>query len=257
MMRIRNGKLVSAEQTCACDKDLASPQEAVLLKDIRFSWPDQTRETLHIPYFAVPRGGQVFISGPSGSGKSTLLSLIGGILAPASGSVIIGGTCVNRLTGAKRDAFRGDCIGFIFQQFNLVPYLSIMDNVLIPCHLSATRRARASERDKSPEKAAVLLLERLGITQDLWARQVTKLSVGQQQRVAAARALIGSPPLLIADEPTSALDADRRADFLRLLRRECGRVQSSLLFVSHDQGLAQDFHTQVRITELNLSGSEA
>ena len=106
--------------------------EAVLLRDVIFSWPGQTRETLRIPHFSVPCGSQVFISGPSGSGKSTLLSLIGGILTPTAGSVIVGGTCVNTLTGARRDAFRGDHIGFIFQQFNLVPYLSIMDNVLIP-----------------------------------------------------------------------------------------------------------------------------
>jgi len=230
---------------------------AVLLKDVLFSWPGQVRESLRISHFAVSRGRRVFISGPSGSGKSTLLSIISGILTPTSGSVFVDGTCVNMLTGARRDAFRGDCIGFIFQQFNLVPYLSIMDNVLIPCHLSATRRARAVEKDGSPEKAAVSLLERLDITPDLWGRQVTKLSVGQQQRVAAARALIGSPPLLIADEPTSSLDAERRADFLRLLITECDRVLASLLFVSHDQSLAHTFHTHVKLTELNTQGAGA
>jgi len=231
-------------------------QDAVLLTDVHFSWPGQTRETLRIPHFAIPRGKQVFISGPSGCGKSTLLSLIGGILIPASGSVMVGGTCVNKLAGARRDAFRGDSIGFIFQQFNLVPYLSITDNVLIPCRLSAVRRARAIETDGSPEKAAASLLERLDIAPDFWGRQVTKLSVGQQQRVAAARALIGSPPLLIADEPTSSLDADRRADFLRLLTTECERAQASLLFVSHDQSLARQFHTQVQFMDLNTVGGE-
>ena len=241
----------------SCGSALAQPPEAVLLRDIHFSWPGQTRETLHIPHFAVPCGGQVFISGPSGSGKSTLLSLVGGILIPASGSVIIGGTCLNALNGAQRDALRGDRIGFIFQQFNLVPYLSIMDNVLIPCRLSAIRRNRAAERDGSPEQAAASLLERLDITPDVWGRQATRLSVGQQQRVAAARALIGSPPLLIADEPTSALDAEHREDFLRLLKRECKRVQSSLLFVSHDQNLGQGFHSQVRLADLHPPGEEA
>jgi len=231
-------------------------QDAALLKDVLFSWPGQKRETLRIPFFAAPRGRQVFISGPSGSGKSTLLSLIGGILTPTSGSVIVGGTCVNMLSGARRDAFRGDSIGFIFQQFNLVPYLSILDNVLIPCRLSAARGARAAKNDGSPEKAAASLLERLDIAPDLWSRQATRLSVGQQQRVAAARALIGNPPLIIADEPTSALDTDHRADFLRLLTRECERTQASLLFVSHDQSLAQGFHTQMRLTELNMSGAE-
>ena len=224
--------------------------EAVSLKDVRFTWPGQARETLRIPFFAVPRGGQVFLSGPSGSGKSTLLSLIGGILTPSEGSILVDGTCVSALTGARRDAFRGDRIGFIFQQFNLVPYLSIMDNVLIPCRLSAARRAGAVERDGSPEKSAAALLERLDIGPELWSRRVMRLSVGQQQRVAAARALVGGPPLLIADEPTSALDADRRADFLLLLKRECERAQSSLLFVSHDQSLAREFPARMTLAEL-------
>ena len=231
-------------------------QDAVLLRDVLFSWPGQAQATLRIPCFAAPRGGQVFLSGPSGSGKSTLLSLIGGILTPAAGSVIVCGTCVNKLPGARRDTFRGDHIGFIFQQFNLVPYLSIMDNVLIPCRFSATRRARAAESGGSPEEAASSLLERLDIPPDLWGRQAARLSVGQQQRVAAARALIGSPPLLIADEPTSALDADLREDFLRLLMRECERAQASLLFVSHDHSLARGFHTQVRLTDLHSAGAE-
>ena len=228
----------------------------ILLEDVLFFWPGQAQEALRIPYFAVPQGKQVVISGPSGSGKSTLLSLIGGILTPASGNVTVNRKCINMLTGAQRDTFRGDSIGFIFQQFNLIPYLSIMDNVLIPCRLSSIRRDRAIARDGSPEKSAASLLERLDMAPDLWGRQVTKLSVGQQQRVAAARALIGSPPLLIADEPTSALDADRRTDFLRLLRRECERVQASLLFVTHDQSLAQGFHTQVKLADLNIPGAE-
>ena len=234
-----------------------APPPAVLLKDVVFCWPGQAQEVLRISHFMLPCGRQVFISGPSGSGKSTLLGLIGGILTPTSGNVFVGGTCVNQLSGARRDAFRGDCIGFIFQQFNLVPYLSIMENVLIPCHLSAARRARAAERGGSPEKAAALLLKRLDIEPDIWGRQVTKLSVGQQQRVAAARALIGNPPLLIADEPTSSLDADHRSDFLRLLTRECERAQTSLLFVSHDQSLAESFHGQDKLADLNTPGVKA
>ena len=246
-----------ADQAAGGDKDCAAPQAAVLLENLFFFWPGGQGESLRIPHFALPRGGQVFLSGPSGSGKSTLLGLIAGILIPNSGSVMVEGTRVNALTGAQRDAFRGAHVGFIFQQFNLVPYLSILENVLIPCRLSAIRRARAAEKDGSPEKAAALLLERLDIAPDLWDRRVTKLSAGQQQRVAAARALIGSPPLLIADEPTSSLDADRRAAFLRLLTRECERAQASLLFVSHDQSLAQSFPVQVTLADLNTPGAKA
>ncbi|MDR2935268.1 MAG: ABC transporter ATP-binding protein [Candidatus Adiutrix sp.] len=230
-------------------------RDAVLLKDLVFFWPGQARATLRIPRFAVPSGGKCLLSGPSGSGKSTLLSLIGGILTPNAGSVTVGGQVVNTLAGARRDAFRGDNIGFIFQQFNLVPYLSIRENVLIPCRLSARRRARAAERGGSPEKAAAFLLERLDMAPNLWRRPVTKLSVGQQQRVAAARALIGSPPLIIADEPTSALDAEHRLDFLRLLIQECESARASLIFVSHDQSLARIFNWHVRLAELNTAGA--
>jgi len=236
---------------------MVNPDNAVLLSDVVFSWPGQARETLRIPHFAVPCGEQVLVSGPSGSGKSTLLNLIAGILTPAEGSVMVGGQCLGHLAGSRRDAFRGDQIGFIFQQFNLVPYLSIMENVLIPCRLSVARRNRATERGGGrPEKAAAALLERLDMAPTLWNRPVTKLSVGQQQRVAAARALIGSPPLLIADEPTSALDEEHRLDFLRLLTQECEQARASLVFVSHDQTMARIFHRQVRLTELNMAGAD-
>jgi putative ABC transport system ATP-binding protein len=237
--------------------DDAFQPDAVLLRDMVFSWPGEARETLRIPHFAVTRGEQILVSGPSGSGKSTLLSLIGGILTPTSGSVTVGGQCVSQLAASRRDAFRGDSIGFIFQRFNLVPYLSITENVLIPCRLSFARRARASERSGSPEKAAASLLERLDIAPDLWNRPVTRLSVGQQQRVAAARALIGSPPLLVADEPTSALDAEHRLEFLRLLVQECDSARASLVFVSHDPSLARVFHRRIRLADLNAVGAAA
>jgi putative ABC transport system ATP-binding protein len=215
-----------------------------------FIWPGQRQALLRIPHFAVGPGERVFLSGPSGSGTSTLLCLIAGILKPASGSVSVNGVCVSACKGAARDRFRGDFIGFIFQQFNLIPYLSLLDNVLIPCRFSRTRRVRAAMRAGSPREEAKRLLERLDLAPDIWDRPVSRLSTGQQQRAAAARALMGAPPLLIADEPTSSLDADRRASFLRLLLRECGEAGSSLLFVSHDQNLAGEFPRTVRMAEL-------
>jgi putative ABC transport system ATP-binding protein len=229
---------------------------AVLLEKAVFRWPQQQRDTLHIPAFSAAPGEHVFIAGPSGSGKSTLLGLVAGILAPTSGLVAVNGTCLNELGGAQRDAFRGDHIGFIFQQFNLIPYLSILENVLIPCRFSLLRRERACARFKNPEAEARNLLERLDLSPTLWNRSVNKLSVGQQQRVAAARALIGRPSLLIADEPTSALDADRRKAFLRLLLDECRAAGASLLFVSHYQSLAEGFSTVVRLPELNRAQEE-
>jgi putative ABC transport system ATP-binding protein len=230
---------------------VSTEKTAVSLSRVVFAWPGQQAAAIRITSFTVPSGEQVFISGPSGSGKSTLLGLIGGILRPQSGDIAVTGVSLNSLGGSGRDAFRGDQIGFIFQQFNLIPYLSMVENVLIPCHFSSRRRFRARETAGSPLRAAHRLLERLDLAPDLWNRKITRLSVGQQQRVAAARALIGGPPLLIADEPTSALDADRREGFLRLLLRECREAGSSLLFVSHDRGLAENFPVRLELTELN------
>lgn len=228
-------------------------EKAVLLENCTFCWPGQKEETLHIPMFSVDKGETVFLSGPSGGGKSTLLSLIAGILQPASGSVRVNGIRVDTLPRFARDSFRGDTVGLIFQQFNLVPHLSMLDNVLLPCRFSPIRTTRAAEKDGSPEQSAQRLLERLGLGPELWRKSVARLSVGQQQRVAAARALVGSPPLVMADEPTSALDAERRADFLRLLLRESADAGSSLLFVSHDLSLADFFERRVRLAEINLA----
>lgn len=229
---------------------------AVELINVVFTWPGQKQATVNIENFTVPEGGLVFISGPSGSGKSTLLSLIGGILQPSAGKILVNGTNITALTGSQRDMFRGNSIGFIFQQFNLIPYLSILDNVLIPCRLSPEREQRARVLHGSPYCAATKLLERLDLAPALWDRQVTQLSAGQQQRVAAARAFLGSPPLLIADEPTSSLDTDRQNGFLNLLLRECKESGSSLLFVSHDMRLADAFSLHLRLTEVNQPGAK-
>ncbi|MDR2800843.1 MAG: ABC transporter ATP-binding protein [Desulfovibrio sp.] len=230
---------------------------AVLLKNVIFNWPGQERPTLDIPAFSVSPGEHVFISGPSASGKSTLLGLVAGIFSPVTGTVFVNGVCLNKLGSAQRDMFRGDCIGFIFQQFNLIPYLSILENVLLPCRFSSLRHARACSRSGSAAAEAGTLLERLDLSASLWDKPVNRLSVGQQQRVAAARALAGRPSILIADEPTSSLDADRRKIFLRLLLGECRLSKAALLFVSHDQSLAEDFSVVVHLPELNRAGGEA
>ncbi|MDR2092337.1 MAG: ATP-binding cassette domain-containing protein [Azoarcus sp.] len=234
----------------------SSADFAVALRDIRFSWPGQARPVLDIAELLIRPGERVFLSGPSGGGKSTLLGLIAGILLPERGSVTVGGTALHTLGAPARDRFRGAEIGFIFQQFNLVPYLSMIENVLIPCHLSPRRRARALQRADTLQEAAAHLLARLDLAPALWQRPVRRLSVGQQQRVAAARALIGAPPLLIADEPSSALDADSRDVFLKLLLGECALAGASLLFVSHDAALAGAFPTALRLDDLNAAPRE-
>ena len=132
--------------------DAAVP--SVLLEKTEFRWAKRQRTILNIPRFSVSPGEHIFISGPSGSGKSTLLGLVAGILAPTSGVVSVNGVRLNELSGAQRDIFRGDHIGFIFQQFNLIPYLNILENVLIPCRFSLTRSQRAAGQAGSPEAAA-------------------------------------------------------------------------------------------------------
>jgi putative ABC transport system ATP-binding protein len=214
------------------------PDTAVRLTDLRYAWPGQAQPCLDIGAFTVAAGESVFVHGESGSGKSTLLALLGGVLVPQAGSVNVLGTELTRLSAGERDRFRVDHTGFIFQQFNLIPYLSMQHNVLLPCRFSARRRSRALARSATLADEARRLLAELDLDESLWRRPVTQLSVGQQQRVAAARALIGAPELVIADEPTSALDAARQAAFLDLLARECAQAGATLIFVSHDARLA-------------------
>ncbi|MEM5428541.1 ATP-binding cassette domain-containing protein [Cupriavidus oxalaticus] len=216
-----------------------------MLTGIAFTWPGQDAACLRLDRFHVAAGEHVFVSGASGSGKSTLLGLLAGVLVPAQGRVMLNGTALNRLTGTQRDRFRADHIGIIFQQLNLLPYLSVLDNVLLGCKFSARRRQRTAEQGGGPAAAAGMLLARLDLPEPIWSRPAAQLSVGQQQRVAAARALLGRPELVLADEPTSALDADRQAAFMDLLRHECGAAGASLVFVSHDASLMPSFDRHV------------
>ncbi len=221
------------------------------LQDLVYHWPGQARACLDIAHFQVAADEQVFIHGESGSGKSTLLNLVAGVLLPQHGRVEALGENLASLAAAARDRFRVDHIGLIFQQFNLIPYLSVLDNVLLPCRFSKRRRQRAGD----PRATAAALLTHLDLDEALWHRQATLLSVGQQQRVAAARALIGRPEIVIADEPTSALDAARQTAFLDLLRRECAAARAALLFVSHDQRLADHFDRHVALDTINRAGA--
>ena len=222
------------------------------LADVRYAWPGAPVPCLTIASFTVAPGEQVFLHGPSGSGKSTLLSLLGGVLVPQQGRVEVLGHDLARTPAARRDQLRGDHVGMLFQQFNLVPYLSVLENVLLPCRFSARRRARAAE-GTSAEATAERLLQGLGLDASLWQQEAARLSVGQQQRVAAARALIGRPEIIIADEPTSALDAARQEEFISLMLRECAAAQATLLFVSHDMRLASLFGRVVALADLNAA----
>ncbi len=227
--------------------------EAIIdLNKLCFRWKNSSRMLLNIPEFRMKQHEHIFLQGPSGCGKSTLLSLVGGILISESGSLKVLGQEIWDLSRSGRDAFRVDHIGFIFQLFNLLPYLSIEDNVMLPLRFSRIRAKRAGKTKLDRLKETHRLLKALGLEEQLAEKNpVIELSVGQQQRVAAARALIGSPELIIADEPTSALDSDLRHSFLELLFGECKKSGSTLLFVSHDSSLRDNFKTKASMDELN------
>lgn len=220
------------------------------ISQLKFHWPKTQERVLDIKKFSVSRGQHLFIKGESGSGKSTLLNLIGGVLLPQQGDIQLLNHSLKQLSGSKRDNFRADHIGFIFQMFNLLPYLSVIENVLLPLHFSKKRQDKVLAKG-SLKTEAERLLNHLDLSGNLLKRPVTQLSVGQQQRVAAARALIGMPEIIIADEPTSSLDAQRRKYFIELLIQECNEADSTLVFVSHDKYLEDFFDQTIELNEIN------
>jgi putative ABC transport system ATP-binding protein len=226
-------------------------EDTVALQDVVFRWRPVLPPCLDIVGFRVAAGERVFVHGPSGSGKSTLLSLIGGVTVPQRGQVSVLGADMVRLSGAARDRFRADHLGFVFQLFNLIPYLSALENILLSCRFSAPRRAAAEAAGGSVRDEARRLARQLDLAPELLDRPAAELSVGQQQRVAAARALIGGPRLVIADEPTSALDADRERAFLDLLLAECAGRGAAVLLVSHHVRLADRFDRAVALPAIN------
>jgi len=219
---------------------------ALEIRDLRFRYSSRSGDVLHIPQFSVEKGEKIFIFGPSGSGKTTLLSLIGGLFRPNGGTISVLGQMVTSMSQGERDRFRAREIGFVFQVFNLVPYLSTIQNITLPCRFGR----RISSGFSAENEEAGYLLEKLGLGA-LESRDISTLSIGQQQRVAVARALMGSPGLIIADEPTSALDADARSDFLRVLFEQAKREGSTILFVSHDRSLATQFDRSIALDEFN------
>jgi putative ABC transport system ATP-binding protein len=218
---------------------------ALALLGLRYRWPGANADAIDLAPLRLQPGDTVFLRGPSGCGKSTLLSLAAGVLLADAGTASLLGRNWSALGAAARDRHRADHLGYIFQQFNLLPYLSVLDNVRLPLRFSPRRAQRAGPG------AAEALLERSGLAPGLWPQAAGRLSVGQQQRVAAARALIGAPEVVIADEPTSALDEALRESFMALLLQSCAAAGSALLFVSHDARLAQRFGRVVDLPAIN------
>lgn len=230
-----------------------SKASVLSLRNIRFGWTEAA-DLLSIEQFEITSGQSLFLRGPSGSGKSTLLGLIGGVISPKAGTIRVCNQDVTALPRAKRDKARADHLGIIFQQFNLLPYLDVVQNITLPCRFSKSRKDKATSQGGTLAAQASHLARSLGLSDPDIAKTVGELSVGQQQRVAVARALIGSPDLIIADEPTSALDHNNRDRFIELLNQQREISNSSLLFVSHDESLAKHFDTALDLSDINQGG---
>lgn len=219
------------------------------IHNLHYRYPNAAEDTLFIPEFRVEKGERVFLYGPSGSGKTTLLEVLAGVLKAQRGEVHVAQQDLATLTEKARDHFRAKHIGYIFQSFNLIPYLNVRENIELPIHMST------GGLERKPTKAdlhatVVTLCERLGIA-TLLEKKVTELSVGQQQRVAVARALCGRPEVILADEPTSSLDMDHRERFLELMFELCKQYGTTVLFVSHDRTIEHLFTRSVSLSTVN------
>ena len=231
------------------DGDETDGSRVVEMSDVLFAWPGAQGFSIEISEFALNAGSRTLLLGPSGGGKSTLLSLLCGIAVPQSGGIEVLGTDLTKLGNGARDRFRAEHIGVIFQMFNLLPYGSPVDNVVLPLSFATERRARAGAKHNARAEAE-RLLGALDVSGDLLAGAASELSVGQQQRVAAARALIGAPELIVADEPTSALDTEREGKFLDLLFAQVEEAGSTLIMVSHDKALGSRFDQVMQLSDI-------
>jgi len=229
------------------------PGDIVRMSGVTFRWPGARSFSLSIDSFTLPARERVLLIGPSGTGKSTFLSLLCGIVVPQAGTLEVLGTDMTKLANAARDRFRAEHFGIIFQMFNLLPYGSIIDNVMLPLSFAKARAERAA-RGGQPEDEARRLLLSLGLdASELAGHTAASLSVGQQQRVAAARALIGGPELIVADEPTSALDRGRQLAFLDLLFSEAEAAGAAVIMVSHEEELGTRFDRVLRLDDIAVS----
>jgi putative ABC transport system ATP-binding protein len=217
----------------------------IRIRDLKFSY-FEAHPILHIPSLDIKAGEFIFLYGPSGSGKSTLLELLAGVLKSSTGELSIGAFDLCKLSISQLDHFRAENIGYIFQNFNLIPYLSVSENIQLPSLF---------QKELSTPEEIQSLVSQLGLWDHL-NKPVSQLSVGQQQRVAVARALVKKPKLILADEPTSALDYNHREKFLKLLFELCKKQGTTVLFVSHDLSMEKLFDRSLSLESVNLIKSQ-
>lgn len=223
----------------------SNPELAIQAKNLEFKYQDNQLPVLSIAEWQVKSGERLFLHGASGTGKSTLLQLLCG-LRVAQGDLTVAGVNLSELSEGKRNKFRVDNIGIVFQQFNLIPYLSMQDNIVLASALAGKSYAKA-------ESKAQALLESVGLAKNLWSQSADSLSIGQQQRVAIARALINNPQILLLDEPTSALDEENQQRFMQVLQQHLQEHSTTAIFVSHDMRLASHFDRSVSLADISIN----
>lgn len=225
----------------------SSPGMTVQLTDVRFTYPGG-QFALHLEELHIAAGQRVAVVGPSGSGKTTLLNLAAGISVPESGSIVLGSTAIHGLSDAERRAFRIQNIGFVFQDFSLLDYLDVRENILLPFRVNPVHRLNAAARANAAAVAAAMELE------GKLDRPIARLSQGERQRVALCRALVTRPRLLLADEPTGNLDPRTKRHAMEVLFAQQADSGATLLMVTHDLGLLDGFDSVVDFATL---GQEA
>lgn len=226
----------------------AADPAVIQLSDVEFAYPVAEGFRIRIDQMSVPAGDCIAIVGPSGSGKTTLLGLLAGILVPAHGKVVIDGEDVTAMEDRRRRKFRIRQIGQVFQSFELLHYLNVVENVMLPHFIDPSAR-----RTKDIRQHAMSLLGEVGLKGKAHSRPA-ELSQGEQQRVAVCRAMLNQPALLLADEPTGNLDQNNKQRVVEMLLDQARRNESTLLMVTHDQSLLGSFSTVLDIRSMVLAG---
>ena len=212
----------------------------------------QGNEILCIPELTIPAGETLCLHGSNGSGKTSLLRAISGLVSGLQGNIHVFSKDLLHTSHSELEHFRADRIGFVFQHYRLIPYLSAFDNIMLPCHFSERRKQLATDRSQSPAEDAFRLIRKLNLTDpSRLSKPARSYSAGQQQRFAIARALIGQPELVLVDEPASAMDARGRRAVYQLILEECRHTGATLICTTHDDLACEGFDRHLNMDELN------
>lgn len=219
----------------------------IRLEGVRFQY-GRDGFSLEVGRWTLPAGAHAAVVGPSGCGKTTLLHLLAGIRTPKAGEVHMGGECVSSLPDAERRRFRITSVGLVFQEFELLDYLSVRENILLPYRLHPALPLRRGDLER-----VEALADALGIREKL-GRRIDSLSQGERQRAAICRAMAPGPKFLLADEPTGSLDPSLKRQAMDLLREQARRTSATLVVVTHDHSLLDSFDRVVELESLARSG---